>query len=116
MTHESSYFHVFYFNKNQFMNTKYLIVLLAVSSVLLASCSDGMTDTTVNTNDDTVVVESEGSLDSMDDVDSMQEEGVMIGGAMMLPSLDIIDNAVNSSDHTTLVTAVDAAGLVEALK
>ena len=101
------------------MNTKYLIALLAVSSVLLASCSDSMTDTTVNTNDDIVVVESEGNMDSMnnmDDMDSMQEEWVMIGGAMMVPSLDIIDNAINSADHTTLVAAAQAANLVEALK
>ena len=41
---------------------------------------------------------------------------VMVGGASMLPSRDIIDNAVNSKDHTTLVAAVKAAGLVETLK
>jgi uncharacterized surface protein with fasciclin (FAS1) repeats len=41
---------------------------------------------------------------------------VMVGGASMLPSKDIIDNAVNSKDHTTLVAAVKAAGLVETLK
>jgi uncharacterized surface protein with fasciclin (FAS1) repeats len=41
---------------------------------------------------------------------------VMVGGAAMYPSKDIIDNAVNSKDHTTLVTAVKAAGLVPTLK
>jgi uncharacterized surface protein with fasciclin (FAS1) repeats len=41
---------------------------------------------------------------------------VMVGGAAMLPSKDIIDNAVNSKDHTTLVAAVQAAGLVDTLK
>lgn len=40
----------------------------------------------------------------------------MVGGAAMYPTKDIIDNAVNSKDHTTLVTAVKAAGLVETLK
>jgi uncharacterized surface protein with fasciclin (FAS1) repeats len=40
----------------------------------------------------------------------------MVGGAAMYPSKDIIDNAVNSKDHTTLVAAVKAAGLVETLK
>lgn len=40
----------------------------------------------------------------------------MVGGAPMLPTRDIIDNAVNSKDHTTLVAAVRAAGLVETLK
>ena len=41
---------------------------------------------------------------------------VMVGGAPMYPNKDIIDNAVNSSEHTTLVAAVKAAGLVETLK
>lgn len=40
----------------------------------------------------------------------------MVGGAAMLKSRDIIDNAVNSADHTTLVAAVKAAGLVDTLK
>jgi len=40
----------------------------------------------------------------------------MVGGAMMYSSKDIIDNAMNSSDHTTLVAAVKAAGLVDTLK
>lgn len=40
----------------------------------------------------------------------------MVGGAPMLASKDIIDNAVNSKDHTTLVAAVKAAELVETLK
>ena len=40
-----------------------------------------------------------------------QEKTVMVGGAAMYPSKDIIDNAVNSKDHTTLVAAVKAAGL-----
>lgn len=44
------------------------------------------------------------------------EKTVMVGGAAMYPSKDIIDNAVNSKDHTTLVAAVKAAGLVETLK
>ena len=41
---------------------------------------------------------------------------VEVGGAPMLPSRDIVDNAVNSRDHTTLVSAVQAAGLVQTLK
>ena len=42
--------------------------------------------------------------------------GVMVGGAMMTADKDIVDNAAGSSDHTTLVAAVKAAGLVETLK
>ena len=41
---------------------------------------------------------------------------VTVGGAKMYPTKDIIDNAVNSKDHTTLVAAVKAAGLVDTLK
>jgi uncharacterized surface protein with fasciclin (FAS1) repeats len=41
---------------------------------------------------------------------------VLVGGMEMFPKKDIIDNAVNSADHTTLVAAVKAAGLVETLK
>ena len=44
-----------------------------------------------------------------------QETTVMVGGAAMLPSKNIVENAVNSQDHTTLVAAVKAAGLVETL-
>ena len=40
----------------------------------------------------------------------------MVGGAPMYPSKNIIENAVNSKDHTTLVAAVKAAGLVDTLK
>jgi uncharacterized surface protein with fasciclin (FAS1) repeats len=43
------------------------------------------------------------------------EKTVMVGGAAMYPSRNIIQNAVNSKDHTTLVAAVKAAGLVDTL-
>ncbi len=43
-------------------------------------------------------------------------ENPMVGGAPMLVTKDIVDNAVNSKDHTTLVAAVKAAGLVDTLK
>ena len=44
-----------------------------------------------------------------------EEKTVMVGGAAMYPSKNIIQNAVNSKDHTTLVAAVKAAGLVDTL-
>jgi uncharacterized surface protein with fasciclin (FAS1) repeats len=46
---------------------------------------------------------------------SHMEKTVMVGGAAMYPSKNIVENAVNSKDHTTLVAAVKAAGLVETL-
>jgi uncharacterized surface protein with fasciclin (FAS1) repeats len=45
-----------------------------------------------------------------------QDKTVEVGGAAMYPSKNIIENAVNSKDHTTLVAAVKAAGLVETLQ
>jgi uncharacterized surface protein with fasciclin (FAS1) repeats len=45
-----------------------------------------------------------------------QEQTKTVGGAPMYPSKNIVENAVNSKDHTTLVAAVKAAGLVETLQ
>jgi uncharacterized surface protein with fasciclin (FAS1) repeats len=47
---------------------------------------------------------------------AMSEPTTMVGGQAMFRTRDIVDNAVNSADHTTLVAAVKAAGLVETLK
>ena len=47
---------------------------------------------------------------------SYGQKTVMVGGAAMYPSKNIVENAVNSKDHTTLVAAVSAAGLVETLQ
>ena len=47
---------------------------------------------------------------------NMNEKTVEVGGAPMYPSKNIVENAVNSKDHTTLVAAVKAAGLVETLQ
>ena len=53
---------------------------------------------------------------AMDHKDSMAMKDPDVGGAAMYPAKDIVDNAVNSKDHTTLVAAVKAAGLVNTLK
>jgi uncharacterized surface protein with fasciclin (FAS1) repeats len=47
---------------------------------------------------------------------SFAKDNPMVGGQKMYANKDIIDNAVNSADHTTLVAAVKAAGLVDTLK
>jgi uncharacterized surface protein with fasciclin (FAS1) repeats len=46
---------------------------------------------------------------------AVAQKSVMVGGAAMFPTKNIIENAVNSKDHTTLVAAVKAADLVETL-
>ena len=54
--------------------------------------------------------------DGMDDsMSASASQTVMVGGAEMFPTRNIVENAVNSADHTTLVAAVKAAGLVDTL-
>lgn len=60
------------------------------------------------------VLSSQVSVAQMNNMS--KEKTVMVGGAAMYPSKDIVANAVNSKDHTTLVAAVKAAGLVETLQ
>ncbi len=60
-------------------------------------------------------VAAQMSNDKMSDT-KMMNGNPMVGGAAMYKNKDIIDNAINSKDHTTLVVAVKAAGLVETLK
>ncbi len=49
-------------------------------------------------------------------IGAQAQKNPMVGGAAMYPTKDIVANAVNSKDHTTLVAAVKAAGLVETLQ
>ncbi len=56
-----------------------------------------------------------GSLVTYSGPSVSQEKTVTVGGAPMYPSKNIVENAVNSKDHTTLVAAVKAAGLVDTL-
>lgn len=49
-------------------------------------------------------------------METKKEKTVMVGGAAMYPSKNIVENAVNSKDHTTLVAALKAAGLVDTLQ
>ena len=61
--------------------------------------------------------ETEKSEETTINTEEAEEEPfVMVGGAKMVPSLDIVDNAANANNVTTLVAAVKAAGLVETLK
>jgi uncharacterized surface protein with fasciclin (FAS1) repeats len=77
---------------------KKLMIAVGVS-VLLGACAGGM-----------------GMSGSGNSGTGMMSSNPMVGGAAMYPTKDIVDNAVNSKDHTTLVAAVKAAGLVDTLK
>jgi len=90
--------------------TKNLRLLAPGMMALLMVACNNEADNTVKT-DDTATKNMK-----MDPAPMPEEKGVMVGGANMVPSKDIVDNAMNSADHTTLVAAVKAAGLVETLK
>jgi uncharacterized surface protein with fasciclin (FAS1) repeats len=76
---------------------------LALTAFLGACASSGMHRSTPDAN-----AMSSGTMAA--------DHTVMVGGAPMYANKDIVDNAVNSRDHTTLVAAVKAAGLVDTLK
>src|SRR5438034_11009726 len=56
------------------------------------------------------------SFAAMNGMQARAEKTVQVGGAPMYPTKNIVQNAVNSKDHTTLVAAVKAAGLVDTLQ
>lgn len=93
------------------MQKRFLAFIAAacLSGVVFVSCNNETSTTETKTDSSNAMMEDSSSM-------KMEEQGVMVGGANMVPSKDIVDNAANSADHTTLVAAVKAAGLVETLK
>ena len=81
----------------------------AVATLTLISCEEKKTDTEVTTEETTKM------NDTATTPDATAEVGVMVGGAMMVPSKNIVENASLSSEHKTLVAAVTAADLGGAL-
>ena len=79
--------------------------VLVVATALTAACSNDSTAETATTEAAAPAAAPAAATD----------QAVMVGGASMYPTKNIIENAVNSADHTTLVAAVKAAGLVETL-
>jgi uncharacterized surface protein with fasciclin (FAS1) repeats len=90
-----------------------LLAIAAIATITMASCNNSAKSDKDMKMDDTAKMDK---MDKMEGGDMKKEEGVMVGGAMMVASKDIVDNAAGSADHTTLVAAVKAAGLVETLK
>lgn len=90
------------------MKKTFLTAFLAVAII-------GLSLTACNSNKTAEENADSMAMDSTSMQDSIMEEGVMVGGAMMVPSKNIVENAMSSADHTTLVAAVKAAGLVETL-
>jgi len=94
--------------KKQFFNVAMGIVLISVATACNSSKPADSTDTTMTMSDTTAM--AAGDTTTMH-----TQEGVLVGGALMVPTKNIVENAVESKDHTTLVAAVKAAGLAETL-
>lgn len=109
------------------MKQRIFLGLCATATFALTmACAPGTTNTNVNktnTNSNTMMNSNSNAMsnssnmsNSMTNSNTSMSQNPMVGGAPMLATKDIVDNAVNSKDHTTLVAAVKAAGLVETLK
>lgn len=83
-----------------------MVALLATAT--FTACNNNKT---VEENKDSMAMDSM----SIDSTTTTTEQGVMVGGAMMVPSKNIVENAAGSSEHTTLVAAVKAADLAGTL-
>ncbi|WP_417844576.1 fasciclin domain-containing protein [Thalassospira sp.] len=79
-----------------------MVIASATMALALGACSSDM-----HANKDDMMTSNTAM--------TPEKHVVMVGGAPMYPSKNIIENAVNSKDHTTLVAAVKAAGLVDTL-
>ena len=85
-----------------------MVMIAAASSLMFTACNDASKETsTISTTDTTTSTMAAEPVAT--------EAGVMVGGANMVASKNIVENAVGSADHTTLVAAVTAAGLAETL-
>lgn len=73
-------------------------------------------NTTMNSNMNSAMNSNTNSVMNSNTTSNMNSSNPMVGGAPMYADKDIVENAMNSKDHTTLVTAVKAAGLVDTLK
>ncbi len=85
-----------------------MVMIAAASSLMFTACNDSSKETSTTSTTDT-------TTSTMAAEPVATEAGVMVGGANMVPSKNIVENAVGSADHTTLVAAVTAAGLAETL-
>ena len=94
------------------MKTAFLTSFVATSALMLGACGS---ENVTNESDVTAPADAPMATDGTA-ANSMDASGnVMVGGAAMLPSRNIVENASESPIHTTLVAAVKAAGLVDTL-
>ena len=91
------------------MKKTFLSLAVVAALVTFTACGDAKTDSSTTVTTDTTTTTAAPI------VETPAETGVMVGGANMVPSKNIVQNAAASADHTTLVAAVTAAGLGETL-
>ena len=84
------------------------VMLTVAAGTMLVACNNAADTPAAETKDTTTTITEQPMTPK-------EEAGVMVGGANMVPSKNIVENAAGSADHTTLVTAVQAAGLAETL-
>lgn len=96
----------------------FALLILTALGVFTLACEAGSNETNTGTENATAPTNTEETTDNtnMESNDSGEKkENPMVGGAPMLDDKNIVENASNSKDHTTLVAAVKAAELVETL-
>ena len=92
---------------------RFAAVMAATAVLSLGACSKPAEDSVANSE---IVLDDGMTNDgAMAEANTTGGTPVMVGGAEMLPSSTIVENASKSADHTTLVAAVKAGGLVETL-
>ena len=92
---------------------RFAILMTATAAIGLGACSKPAEEPIANSE---VVLDDGMTNDgAMAEANAAPAAPVMVGGAEMLPTATIVDNASKSADHTTLVAAVKAAGLAETL-
>lgn len=96
--------------KKQLFNVAMGLAFLSMAAACNSSKTTTATDSTVTTTTTDTATKMASS-----DTTMHTQEGVIVGGALMVPTKNIVENALGSKDHTTLVAAVKAAGLVETL-
>lgn len=98
------------------MKKKFLNLAMGVAVIAMAAaCNSANKDANKTDSSTMSSTMSDTSMKDTSMMASNNEKGVEVGGAMMLPSKNIVENAMNSKDHTTLVAAIKEAGLVETL-
>ncbi len=95
-------------------NTGIIVTVVVIALIIIGAIvmmNNDKTDNTMMKNDDTSMMKNDSDV-----MTGPKEEGVMVGGAMMVKSRDIVENAMLANNVTTVVAAVKAAGLVDTLK